>query len=136
LPDDFLVKVDRASMAHSLEVRAPMLDHRLIEFCFSQVPDDWKVKDGESRRLQRMLAQKWLPSDLDTKRKQGFSIPVNEWLRAQSESALMDRMASLPDSINMDEVRSLVRGHLAGRANGGRLFSLIMLSLAMRNIPT
>jgi hypothetical protein len=45
-------------------------------------------------------------------------------------------MASLPDSINMDEVRSLVRGHLAGRANGGRLFSLIMLSLAMRNIPT
>lgn len=136
LPDDFLVKVDRASMAHSLEVRAPMLDHRLIEFCFSQVPDDWKVKDGESRRLQRMLAQEWLPPDLDTKRKQGFSIPVNEWLRAESETALMDRMSSLPDAINMDEVRSLVRGHLAGRANGGRLFSLIMLALAMQNIPT
>lgn len=136
LPDDFLVKVDRASMAHSLEVRAPMLDHRLIEFCFSQVPDHWKVKGGESRRLQRMLAERWLPPDLDTKRKQGFSIPVNEWLRAEGEAGLMARMASLPDVINMDEVRSLVRGHLAGRANGGRLFVLIMLALAMQNIPS
>lgn len=136
LPDDFLVKVDRASMAHSLEVRAPMLDHRLIEFCFSEVPDHWKVKDGESRRLQRILAQEWLPPDLDTKRKQGFSIPVNEWLRAEGESALMARMASLPEVINMNEVRSLVRGHLAGRANGGRLFALIMLALAMQNIPS
>lgn len=136
LPDDFLVKVDRASMAHSLEVRAPMLDHRLIEFCFSQVPDHWKVKGGESRRLQRMLAESWLPPDLDTRRKQGFSIPVNEWLRAEGDAGLMARMSSLPDVINMDEVRSLVRGHLAGRANGGRLFALIMLALAMQNITT
>lgn len=134
LPDDFLVKVDRASMAHSLEVRAPMLDHRLIEFCFSQVPDQWKVMGSESRRLQRKLAESWLPADLDTRRKQGFSIPVNEWLRAESEARLMARMEALPDVINLDEVRSLVRGHLAGRANGGRLFALIMLAIAMRNI--
>lgn len=134
LPDDFLVKVDRASMAHSLEVRAPMLDHRLIEFCFSQVPDQWKVKDRESRRLQRMLAERWLPPDLDTKRKQGFSIPINEWLRAEGEAKLMARMEALPDVINMDEVRSLVRGHVAGRANGGRLFALIMLDIAIQNI--
>lgn len=134
LPDDFLVKVDRASMAHSLEVRAPMLDHRLVEFCFSKVPDEWKVKDGESRRLQRKLAEHWLPPDLDTRRKQGFSIPVNEWLRAEGEAGLMARMEALPDVINLDEVRSLVRGHLAGRANGGRLFALIMLAIAMRNI--
>lgn len=136
LPDDFLVKVDRASMAHSLEVRAPMLDHRLIEFCFSQVPDHWKVKNGESRRLQRLLAELWLPHDLDTRRKQGFSIPVNEWLRAEGEAKLMARMESLPDVINLDEVCSLVRGHLAGRANGGRLFALIMLAIAMQNISS
>lgn len=133
LPDDFLVKVDRASMAHSLEVRAPMLDHRLIEFCFSQVPDHWKVDKGESRRLQRLLAERWLPPDLDTRRKQGFSIPVNEWLRAEGEKKLMARMESLPDVIQIDQVRSLVRGHLAGRANGGRLFALIMLAIAMQN---
>jgi asparagine synthase (glutamine-hydrolysing) len=134
LPDDFLVKVDRASMAHSLEVRAPMLDHRLIEFCFAQVPDDWKVKNGESRRLQRLLADRWLPTDLDTRRKQGFSIPINEWLRAEGEARLMVRMESLPALINLDEVRALVRGHLAGRANGGRLFALIMLAIAMKNL--
>jgi asparagine synthase (glutamine-hydrolysing) len=133
LPDDFLVKVDRASMTHSLEVRAPMLDHRLIEFCFSQVPDHWKIEQGETRRLQRLLAERWLPPDLDTRRKQGFSIPVNEWLRAEGENKLMSRMESLPDVIQLDQVRALVRGHLAGRANGGRLFALIMLAIAMQN---
>lgn len=134
LPDDFLVKVDRASMAHSLEVRAPLLDHRLVEFAFGEMPSEWKVAKGESRRLQRLLAKQWLPPDLDTQRKQGFSIPVNEWLRSAGERDLMARMEGLPTLINMDQVRDLVRGHMAGRANGGRLFALIMLAIAMRNI--
>lgn len=134
LPDDFLVKVDRASMMHSLEVRAPFLDHRLIEFAFGQVPSHWKVQGNESRRLERLLAQQWLPEDLNINRKQGFSIPINEWLRSEGEQRLMERMVGLPDVINLDEVRSLVRGHIAGRANGGRLFALIMLAIAMRNL--
>lgn len=134
LPDDFLVKVDRASMMHSLEVRAPFLDHRLIEFAFGQIPSHWKVQGNESRRLERLLAQQWLPPDLDINRKQGFSIPINEWLRSEGEQRLMERMVGLPDVINLDEVRSLVRGHIAGRANGGRLFALIMLAIAMRNL--
>ncbi len=134
LPDDFLVKVDRASMMHSLEVRAPFLDHRLIEFAFGQVPSHWKVQDGESRRLERLLAKQWLPEDLDINRKQGFSIPINEWLRNEGEQGLMNRMDGLPDVINIDEVLSIVRGHIAGRANGGRLFALIMLSIAMTNL--
>lgn len=134
LPDDFLVKVDRASMAHSLEVRAPFLDHRLIEFAFGQVPSHWKVQGNESRRLERLLAKQWLPPDLDINRKQGFSIPINEWLRNEGEQGLMARMVGLPNLINLDEVRRLVRGHIAGRANGGRLFALIMLAIAMRNI--
>lgn len=134
LPDDFLVKVDRASMMHSLEVRAPLLDHRLIEFAFGRVPSRWKVRGAESRRLQRLLAKQWLPQDLDVNRKQGFSIPINEWLRNEGEAGLMARMGGLPDNINMEEVQRLVRGHIAGRANGGRLFALIMLAIAMRNL--
>ncbi len=134
LPDDFLVKVDRASMARSLEVRAPFLDYRLIEFAFGQIPSHWKVQGNESRRLERLLAQQWLPADLDINRKQGFSIPINEWLRSEGEQRLMERMVGLPDIINFDEVRSLVRGHIAGRANGGRLFALIMLAIALRNL--
>ena len=134
LPDDFLVKVDRASMAHSLEVRAPLLDHRLIEFAFAQVPSHWKIHGKETRRLQRLLAKEWLPPDLDINRKQGFSIPINEWLRNDGEQRLMERMSGLPDVINLDEVRRIVRGHIAGRANGGRIFSLIILAIAMRNL--
>lgn len=136
LPDDFLVKVDRASMAHSLEVRAPFLDHRLIDFAFGKVPSAWKVHGGESRRLQRILARQWLPPDLDLERKQGFSIPINEWLRNEGGQALMARMEGLPEVIDRQEVQGLVRGHLAGRANGGRLFALIMLAIAMRNIKS
>ena len=84
--------------------------------------------------MQRLLAKQWLPPDLDINRKQGFSIPINEWLRHEGEPGLMARMDGLPDVISLDEVRRLVRGHLAGRANGGRLFALIMLAIAMRNI--
>jgi asparagine synthase (glutamine-hydrolysing) len=134
LPDDFLVKVDRASMAHSLEVRAPFLDHRLIEFAFGRIPSEWKVHNGESRRLERILGRRWLPKDLDINRKQGFSIPINEWLRQEGEQSLMNRMDGLPDEIDIAEVRSLVRGHIAGRANGGRIFALVMLAIAMRNL--
>ena len=65
---------------------------------------------------------------------QGFSIPINEWLRSEGESGLMARMEGLPAVINLDEVHCLVRGHIAGRANGGRLFALLMLAIAMRNI--
>jgi len=134
LPDDFLVKVDRASMAHSLEMRAPYLDHRLIEFAFRDVPDSWKVANGQSRRLQRLLGNRWLPSELDIARKQGFSIPINEWLRAEGEQGLMERLEHLPAILDRGAVRKLVRGHLKGRSNGGRLFALIMLSLACRNL--
>jgi asparagine synthase (glutamine-hydrolysing) len=134
LPDDFLVKVDRASMMHSLEVRAPFLDHRLIEFAFGNVPSHWKVQGNESRRLERLLAKQWLPADLNVNRKQGFSIPINEWLRSEGEQRLMERMVGLPDVLNLEEVRSLIRGHIAGRANGGRLFALIMLAMAIRNL--
>ena len=133
LPDDFLVKVDRASMMHSLEVRAPLLDHRLIEFAFGQVPSAWKVQGGETRRLQRLLAAQWLPPDLDVQRKQGFSIPLNEWLRNEGVGRLMERMDGLPDVIDRTQLHALVRGQMAGRANGGRLFALIMLAMALRN---
>jgi len=80
-----------------------------------------------------LIAAHWLPPELDINRKQGFSIPINEWLRVEGERGLMARMEGLPEQIDMDETRRLVRGHLRGRANGGRLFALIMLAGAVRN---
>jgi asparagine synthase (glutamine-hydrolysing) len=134
LPDDFLTKVDRASMAHGLEMRSPFLDHRLIEFCFSKVPEHWKVSGGETRRLQKHLAKRMLPATLDLNRKQGFSIPVDEWLRAEAPGRLSERFDGLPDFIRRAEVQALIRGLHAGRANGARLYALLMLAIACRNL--
>lgn len=134
LPDDFLAKVDRASMAMSLEMRAPLLDYRLVEFAFSKIPGHWKVHAGETRRVERILARRWLPATLDVHRKQGFSIPLDAWLRQAScgwFDGLVDR---LPPSIRRDEVRSLIIGLHRGRANGSRLFALAMLGHACSNL--
>lgn len=136
LPDDFLVKVDRMSMAVSLEMRSPLLDHRLVEFAFGRIPSDWKVKGHETRRVQKILGKRWLPPELDIQRKQGFSIPLNEWLRASNGVELKRVRDQLPSCINQKEVDGLLVGHAKGRANGGRLFALIMLSLSMSNLGT
>ena len=129
LPDDFLVKVDRASMAVGLELRSPFLDTRLVEFAFRSIPGHWKVQGGDSRRLERILARRWLPSNLDLNRKQGFSIPLNEWLRTTGCRPVEAVRGHLPPAINQEEVSRLITGHRAGRANGGRLYALQMLAL-------
>ena len=77
LPDDILVKVDRASMLNSLEIRAPLLDHRIIEFVFRQIPGRFKLTGKEGKIFLRILAQKLLPKELDLNRKQGFSPPLS-----------------------------------------------------------
>lgn len=133
LPGDFLVKVDRASMMNSLEVRCPFLDYRLIEYAFGQIPSEWKVKDGETRRIERLLAKRLLPGNMTNHRKQGFSIPMDDYLRADNGAMLREFSQYLPESINKNEMNSLIEGHQKGRANGARLYSLLMLSLAMKN---
>src|SRR5262245_59242334 len=77
LADDILVKIDRASMLTSLEVRAPWLDHRLIEFAFGRVPDTLRATIRERKILPRRLATRLLPAGLDLARKQGFSLPLS-----------------------------------------------------------
>lgn len=133
LPDDFLVKVDRASMANSLEARTPFLDYRLVEFAFSKIPGVWKVLGRETRRVEQILAKRLLPPQLDTKRKQGFSIPLDDWLRADSCRMLRKYMPYLPDCISRDEIERLISGLLRGRANGARLYALLILGIAMKN---
>jgi asparagine synthase (glutamine-hydrolysing) len=81
LLEDILVKVDRASMLNSLEIRAPFLDYRIIEFAFNKVPSRLKV-DGNSRKIiLKLLGDKLLPSNFNYTRKQGFSIPIENWLK-------------------------------------------------------
>ena len=133
LPDDFLVKVDRASMMVGLEARTPFLDYRLVEFAFSKIPSIWKVKGTETRRVEQILGRRLLPPQLDTKRKQGFSIPLDDWMRADKCKMVRNYMQYLPDCINRNEVEKLIAGLLRGRANGARLYALLVLGIAMKN---
>ena len=134
LVDDYMVKVDRASMMNSLEVRAPFLDANLVEFAFTKVPSLWKCDGQETRRIERRLARKWLPSALDIDRKQGFSVPLDAWFRQAGAEAVRERLADLPEVIDRRMVEAQIRGQMAGRANGARLFALIMLSACCRQL--
>lgn len=78
LPDDLLVKVDRATMYNSIEGREPFLDHRLVELAL-QVPNRFKYKDGQSKWILRNILRKYVPDELHNKRKMGFSIPIFKW---------------------------------------------------------
>lgn len=78
LPDDLLVKVDRATMFHSIECREPFLDHRLVEFALG-IPTELKIKDGKEKYLIRKLLSRYVPKEYFERRKQGFSIPIFEW---------------------------------------------------------
>src|SRR5207253_5477235 len=80
LPGDILTKVDRASMAVSLEAREPLLDHRLLEFA-ARVPASLKLKDGRGKYLLRRVLEHRVPREILTRRKQGFAAPIGEWLR-------------------------------------------------------
>jgi asparagine synthase (glutamine-hydrolysing) len=130
LPEDILVKIDRASMLNSLEVRSPFLDFRLIEFAFSKVPAEYKVTHSRSKILLKALAERLLPKDLELERKQGFSIPLSAWLKRGAFRTLFWDTLTDPSCIfEQSFVRQLLNGQDKGHSNSERLFALVLLEL-------
>ena len=132
--DDYLVKVDRASMFASLEARAPFLDYRLVEFAFSKVPDRLRATKTDRKILPKMLAKRLLPPSLDLNRKQGFSIPLDAWLRNEwfdfSYSVLSEADQSIFDrKFILDLLSSL---HRRGVSNKWRIFTVLLFELWRR----
>jgi asparagine synthase (glutamine-hydrolysing) len=137
LPDDFLTKVDRASMAFGLEVRPPLVDHEFLELA-AKVPSRWKVRNGETKWLFKQLCGDLLPPETIHRRKQGFEIPVDDWLRGplreRIECDLLSPSARVADYLDMSSVRRLYQNHLKGsRRNGSVLWSLLVLESWMDN---
>lgn len=131
LPDDFLTKVDRASMAFGLEVRPPLLDVRLLELA-ARMPSSMKIRHGSKKWILKQIYEPQLPSGLAHRHKCGFELPVDEWLRGPLQTQFHDVVlrpaASIADYIDTAEAERLYRQHCRHTGRHGQvLWSLLIL---------
>ena len=130
LPDDILVKVDRAAMAVSLETRAPFLDHRVVEFA-ARLPVSMKISQGQGKALLRSVLYRHVPQELIDRPKMGFGIPLDHWLRHElrdwAEAMLSREALTRGGYFDCSAVRTAWEQHLSGtRSFGYRLWSVLM----------
>jgi asparagine synthase (glutamine-hydrolysing) len=131
LPEDVLTKVDRASMANSLEVRVPLLDHRIVAFA-DRLAFELKIRGGEQKYLLKCVLRDLVPREILSRDKRGFGMPLKHWF---ADGRLDESLAMLTSSqsrsgefLDRSEIQSLVRAHGSGRRDlSGRLWALIWL---------
>ena len=133
LPDDIMVKVDRASMLVSLETRAPFLDYRLTEFSFKNIPGNLKVKRATTKYLLKNLAKKILPDELNVNRKWGFIIPISDWFRGALSSQIREVLLGDNNNFcNQSYIERMLDEHKTGMDHSFRLFALLVFFLWKR----
>lgn len=136
LPGDILVKVDRMSMAHSLETRAPLLDYRVVEYA-ANLPSVLKLNGKEKKYLLKKSFEAMLPEDVLYRKKMGFSVPLAQWLRHEirelAQGIFSDDNGGLAECFDMYKVRQLWQNHLNGQSqNTQELWSMIAFELWWR----
>jgi len=136
LPDDILYKTDRMSMAHSLEVRPPMLDHRIVEFA-GRLPARLKIRGWRQKYVLKELMRGKIPERVLSRKKAGFDIPTHDWFRRPLRRLLMDTLT--PEAVKASgifherSIETLIRDHMERRINVGyHLWGLLTLFLWMK----
>jgi len=138
LPGDILTKVDRASMAHSLEVRVPILDHKFVEW-ISCLPPDLKLRGKEGKYIFKKSLESYLPNDVLYRQKMGFAVPIAAWFRGplkkRVQQALTSERLAETGIFNMSIIKKLVDEHQSGRReHSASLWSLLIFESFLRNL--
>lgn len=135
LPLDILTKVDRMSMAHSIEAREPLLDHKLVEFA-ATIPSELKLRHGVTKHIFKQAMRGILPDAIIDRRKQGFAVPLEHWFRGHLSSFVRDLLLSKRSRergiFNLDHIEKLLRIHESGRRRDTELWLLISFELWCR----
>jgi asparagine synthase (glutamine-hydrolysing) len=131
LPGDILVKLDRASMAVSLEARCPLLDHRVVEFAW-RLPLHHRIRGGVGKQPLRRLLRRYMPEQLAGRAKHGFNVPVGEWLRGPlrpwAEDTLSEASLRRHGLLDVAQVRTGLARHLSGtRDHAYALWAILMV---------
>jgi asparagine synthase (glutamine-hydrolysing) len=133
LADDIMVKVDRMSMAASLDARAPLLDYKIVEYAFS-LPPDWKVKGGIGKWFFKKAMESILDQRTLYRQKQGFSIPIKNWLKNELKGLMLETLTEKKISalglFNSPYIQTMIQEHLQNQENHAhRLWPLIQFQL-------
>ncbi len=133
LPDDLLVKMDIASMANSLEARSPFLDHKLMEFT-ARLPIEWKLSKNTGKYILKKLYKDILPQEVLNRKKMGFAVPLDKWLRHElkemAEDTLLSAKALQRGYFRKDFIETILKQHSSHKWNWQhQIYSLLMLEL-------
>ena len=133
LPDDLLLKADKMTMAASLELRVPFLDHKVVEFATS-LPDAFRLNGSQGKHLLKTLMQKYLPNEIIYRKKKGFPVPIAQWFREalyeRVREVLLDERSLRRGYFRPAYVEGVLERHRSGRENlSRRIFSLLTLEI-------